>query len=940
MKRLCPILALALAPPVFADGPAEVHIYERTLVGSVATQLSDTTFDTLSTFTTRTAPAQSGYLFTHWSISTTQAFADRDRLGRAKDAVSSLIFEETTFTANYLPDDQDTDADGVADGWEIYWYGDLSKAAASDTDGDGYTFAQELAAGTNPLLANDSDAGGIVWGDGGKLQYNPDGLAAYIVRSEPEGELMETVVEFVDPGTVVTTPSFDPASSTFAYWTMDGIRVADRLGRARNQVSFAMPNAVVELVAVCESDEATRQALYWYGNATAPDSDTDGDGYTFAQELAAGTNPLLPNESDAGGIVWGDGSLLQYNPDNLWPYVIRSEPEGALFETVSDYVHPGTVLTTPSCDPSSTAFAYWTQDGARVADRLGRARNQVSFAMPDAATELVAVCEDDEADRQALYWYGSSAESVPSDSDGDGYTFAQELAAGTNPLLVNDSDAGGLVWADGEYTETDLQVYEQVTGAVVEDEFRPLFTSPIAGNGAVSETFGEELQPIVWDLDGDGLFDLLLVYKGGYRTLLNVGHKGNPEFEERVDFPTNGVDLAMNDTAKLGVLTLDVPPLDALSATFGDADGDGLDDLLVSDADGRIWYYQGTPRAEGPSAPESLSFVLQHKVWGGSHPGFAEGLRLAAVDWEDDGDLDCLCGTADGKLMLLRDPKVGRPTNLKAEAGIDTVVLTWDPNRQSRVRGYRVYRAEADAEATEARIAEPQLPAYRDAPPEIAGYDYKVSAVSRFYTAGNSTPTETESPKTEAVRATLGAVRFFWNDANAKLGDRVEVVVSIENALRYDVAGRTESVTYDPAFLRPVEARTSGLTDGIVFQESAANGAWTVTMTRGVLPAGSGRFLTFVFDTLQAGTTRVGGESGAAVTIAPAGTARYFLGDVDGDGALTVLDIRLLAKLKNGELGRRASAEQLQAGDFNGNGKLDNADYQALRAKLKELGIL
>ena len=921
MKWLYPILALTLSLAVFADGPKEVHVYERTLVGGVETQLSDMTFDTLSSYTTMTAPAQSGYIFTHWSISAQQGFANRDRLGRAKDDVSAVIYEETTFTANYLPEAEDADSDGVADGWEIYWYGDLAKDAQSDTDGDGYTFAQELAAGTNPLIPNDSDVGGIVWDDGALLQYNADNLCPYTIRSEPEGELFETITDYVQPGTVRTTPNCDQTTTTFAYWTVGGVRVADRHGRAKNQISFTMPNAAIELVAVCESDENTRQALYWYGTATAMDSDTDHDGYTLAQELAAGTNPLIPNESDVGGIVWDDGALLQYNADNLWPYTIRSEPEGELFETITDYVQPGTLLTTPNCDPTTTTFAYWTMDGARAADRHGRAKNQISFTMPNAAIELVAVCEEDEATRQALYWYGAST-AMDSDTDLDGYTLAQELAAGTNPLIANESDVGGIVWDDGEYIETDLQPYEQVQGAIVDDRFKHFFTSPIAGNEARSETFGEDLQPIVWDLNGDGLFDLVLVYKGGYKTFINVGYHGNPEFEERKDVAIDNVDLSMNNLAKLGAMSLDVEPVDAISATTNGTT------LLVSDSAGRIWYYQS------PTPTQNSNYSLQHKVWGGSHAGFAEGLRLAAVDWDEDGDLDCLAGTANGKLMLLRDPKVGRPTNLKAEAGVDTVVLTWDPNQQSRIRGYHLYRANGESEDF-GRIAEPQLPTYRDMPPETATYGYKVSSVSRFYTAGNSTPTVTESPATEVVMATLGGVTFGWHNVNAKLGERVEVVISIENALNYNVAGKSQSLAYDPEYLRPVEVVKSGITENVEMTDLTQNGSWTVTMTSGVLPAGSGRFLTFAFEALKEGTTTVGG---ATVEIATAATARYFLGDVNGDGELTKADAQLLARLKNGN--DKWNEDELNAGDFNGNGKLDNADYQALRALLKDLGVL
>ena len=750
----------------------EVHVVEQEVCGGVTNVVADVVRDTSGTYLTATPTAHTGYIFIEWTTTDANGFTQRDGFGRAHENAPYQPFQNITLMANYLPESQDSDNDGVPDGWEIYWYGNLSKDALSDTDGDGCTFVQELAAGTSPVMPDRTLKHGIVHHDSDEWLYNPNRYSVYTIRSEPEGALFATVTGIAAPGTVIETPSVSQFDG-FAYWTFNGVRMADVFGRALDSAAVTAAGEDILLVANVVSNTVERAKIYWYSSLdVAMDSDTDHDGYTFAQELAAGTSPVMPDRAITRGVTW----------------------------------------------------------------------------------------------------------------------------------------------LDSDETEMNLQPYEQMQGAIIDSQFKHFFTSPIAGNEAQSETFGEDLQPIVWDLNGDGLFDLVLVYKGGYKTFINVGYSGNPEFEERKDVAIDGVDLDVNGIEKVYSLALDVEPIGGLSATTN-----GIA-LLVSDADGRIWYYENCE--------------LQHKVWGGSHVGFAEGLRLAAVDWDDDGDLDCLAGTANGKLMLLRDPTVGRPTNFKAEAGVDTVVLTWDPNRQSRIRGYRLYRASGESEDF-GRIAEPQLPTYRDTPPETATYGYKVSSVSRFYTAGNSTPTVTESPATEVVRATLGSVTFGWHDVNAKFGERVEVVISIENALNYNVAGKSQSLAYDPEYLRPVEVVKSGITENIEMTDSAQNGSWTVTMTSGVLPAGSGRFLTFVFEALKEGTTTVGG---ATVEIASGATARYFLGDVNGDGELTKADAQFLARLKNGN--EKWSADELKAGDFNGNGKLDNADYQALRALLRDLGVL
>ena len=818
-----------------------VHVVEQREVDGVTTVMRDETKITGMPWATAPAPSVDDAIFTHWTISTQQDFAARDAWGRAYDAPRFKLYEDTTLTAHYLPATRDTDGDGVPDGYELYWYGNLDQDAASDTDGDGFTFAEEIANGTNPLMPENEVAGAISYGDGALLLYNPSGYASVVVRSEP-AVLFTASEEWLRPGTYVGTGTYSPASSAFAYWTLNGVPVRDAWGRAVDRVELMMPTGAVELVAHTESDDNTRMKLYWYGRTDiAMDSDTDGDGFTFAEELANGTNPLMPDSTVEGPIAYADSELLQYNPYNLQPYTIRSDPEDVLFETIHDYAPFGTFVNATQYAPNTSTFACWVLNGVEQRDAWGRAVEVLSLQMSTNAQELVAKVIEDEAARLSYYWYGRTDVAMDSDTDGDGFTFAEEIANGTNPLMPDSAVEGPIAYADSDTLEANLQPFDPATGAVVDDTFDELFTSPFAGNGATSRTFGPNARPVVTDVNGDGLFDLVILYDGGYAVYLNGGTAGNPMFTRAEGVSTNGLDLAQGSLAALEGLTLDVPLTGAVSCAFGDVDQDGIVDLLVSDAEGRIWFYK---RAAGDVGP----YHLQHKVWAGSHAGFAPGLTIALVDWDGDGDLDCVCGTADGKLMLLVDPRVGKPTNVQAMAGVNSVVLTWDPNGNSRVRGYGIYRG-VDTNAYD-RI-EPlwPLPRYRDVPETIQDYYYRVTSLSRFYTSGNSTPTISESLPTDAVYVQFRP-SVWLTGASAFTGSNVTVVVSMNNTMGISAQGLTMTFTYDPAVLEPVGMRTTGLTAGLVSGGTASvpsAGTWRFASLGGEIETGAGRFLLLDF---------------------------------------------------------------------------------------------
>lgn len=990
---LVPLL-LGMASAAWA---AEVHLSEQTLAGGVTTLITDQKIVSTGEVTSSVAPEIAGYFFTHWSINTVQEFNPVDADGRAYDAVPFKIYEDTLLTANYLPASQDEDEDGVADGWELYWYGNLDQDAQADTDGDGYTFEKELAAGLNPHLP-DSHFSGVVWDQSEALLYNPENYQPYTLRSEPEGKLFATIVDWVKPGTRVTTPSMAD-EATFAYWTMDGVDQRDGDGRAEDAVTFTMPARATELVAHSIDDPLLRAQCYWYGSDQyGLASDTDGDGYTFEAELAAGLNPLFPDGHTAFGVVWADSTLTQYALTDYYRYTIRSNPEGGLCETVSELAKAGTLITTPVLSPEDSTFAYWTQDGVPVRDAEGRALDCVTFTLTKD-TELVAVSEPDKAKRMALYWYGQDVETEL-DSDGDGYTFAEELAAGLNPHFPDSHTNHGVVWADTARTEVNLQVYDQGRGVLMKGNYTDFFTSPIAGTQGVD--FGDYAAPAVLDWDADGKPDLVVAFSGGIRLFLNRGTRATPDLEEQVvpealataiaavrepvlaglgsqglyfaDRADAAAGLAFYDVATQQVtqvgeathfgvrqaalvtleeLNLDTPLVNGEALTFGDVDADGAVDLLASDAEGRIWCY--TADAEG-------ALTLQHKVWGGSYPGFANALTLAAIDWDDDGDADCVAGTAEGTLLLLTDPRGGRPSNVALAAGADSVSLKWDPLAQSRIRGYSVYRTPADMVAW-ARVEQTTLPRYLDTPPEGAeAYAYRVTSVSRFYKAGYSKPITVESVPTEPVTAELAKVRFTWRPTAGFTGEDVTVDFSVENAWHLAANHLQLRVSYNPDILVPVEVKRSGLTELMTFAETRAAGSWLVSGTGGTIEAGTGTFLSFVFavaDGAALADAAVKVEEFTLRSIAernvlpdleeatggilledvdpddaaqvPAGSR----GDLDGDGRLGWADIELFLQWKD------AAPEQIpeairQASDYNGDGKMDNRDYLLMRRHYRD----
>ncbi len=312
----------------------------------------------------------------------------------------------------------------------------------------------------------------------------------------------------------------------------------------------------------------------------------------------------------------------------------------------------------------------------------------------------------------------------------------------------------------------------------------------------------------------------------------------------------------------------------------------------------------------------------KHRVWGGSYVGFAKGLTLAPVDWDGDGDVDMVCGTSDGKLALLRDPGVGRPTNLRAAAGVDTVVLDWDPNGQSRVYGYKAYRAASETEAF-GEIAETALPTYRDTPPNASAWAYQVTALSRLWTAGNSKPEEFESAPSDVVSASLGDVELSLPETMTSY-DAADITVPIRINNSKGVAAKDLSLTlmYDATKLTPTKLEKSALTDGLTLTSTIENGVWRIASTGGEMLAGADVLFKLHFDVAKGAF----GDTPLALTDA---TLFSLKGAAIGHNALPVTTV--LTVVEREDPADTGKILPWQNGDCDGNKYLDWNDYREAR---------
>jgi hypothetical protein len=181
-------------------------------------------------------------------------------------------------------------------------------------------------------------------------------------------------------------------------------------------------------------------------------SDPDGDGFSYATEVARGQAPQVADVFEPGNISRRRSSVIFASTTGHLALRTTSNPPSILLE--QQYHLPGSLVTVADKTGHSCGnfkFSWWDCNGIRQEDASGCALGGLNFAIHNS-TNLVGNYIDPEVDTDGdgikdwHEWthYGTLSNDQTTDTDADGFTYADEVARNQSPRAVDLLELGGI----------------------------------------------------------------------------------------------------------------------------------------------------------------------------------------------------------------------------------------------------------------------------------------------------------------------------------------------------------------------------------------------------------------------------------------------------------------------------------------------------------------
>ncbi len=182
---------------------------------------------------------------------------------------------------------------------------------------------------------------------------------------------------------------------------------------------------------------------------------------------------------------------------------------------------------------------------------------------------------------------------------------------------------------------------------------------------------GEGSFPVFFDYDNDGLPDLFIGNSGYFDTLPfgpqnkiaqfhNTGTLTHPQFE-LVTRDYDGFDNTGTPLSKLNIGTLaDTIYMKNMIPTFGDLDGDGIPDMVIGTADGKLQYFKNVAPSGGLAHFVLTQAELKNTLNNSINVGADAVPQI--IDMDGDGKKDLVIGGRNGKISYYHHTGSGTAT--------------------------------------------------------------------------------------------------------------------------------------------------------------------------------------------------------------------------------------------------------------------------------------